>query len=302
MVKPVLIEPMPVHELLVYTYNVVVGKTKAQDFTKSTPIGPRTTWTDFATDELFFVIGLFVLCHVWEVMGRAVARAGGLRRGKVDSFAASFLELGYYSLSLFCGYRVFKDTDWFWKSGWDKLMYDGRIQMTGPEMLPYAVSPDTKFVYLMEIAWYLGGFIRLVRYIRPQSHHDICNPATFCPHFGGDALDLQRISGKGGNNWCASLRRCRAKPKRTFTKCCFTTSSPLRASDTLVLFLPSLSDTLVLFLPFFCLYLYPSPCVMHMRELFCLEIFPPATTPFRSVHVQTPECMPPCGCMPADSW
>jgi len=152
MVKPVLIEPMPVHELLVYTYNVVVGKTKAQDYTKSTPIGPRTTWAEFATDELFFVVGLFVLCHVWEVMGRAIARAGGLKRGKVDSFAASFLELGYYSLSLFCGYRVFKDTDWVWKSGWDKLMYDGRIQMTSPEMLPYAVSPDTKFVYLMEIA------------------------------------------------------------------------------------------------------------------------------------------------------
>lgn len=152
---------MQVHELFFYTLGVMTGREKAQSWDNAQPIGSKSSLPAFAIEFGVIIVVLYGICFLWEEAGKALARFCGLKRGKVDRFAASFVELIYYSLSLFAGYHCFKDCDWIWKSGWDRVMHDGRVQLI-PGSKPFMIPPEAKFLYLMESAWVVGGFVRLV--------------------------------------------------------------------------------------------------------------------------------------------
>ena len=82
-------------------------------------------------------------------------------RGGATPCVASFLELVYYSVSIALMAVVCWDADWFWPSGWGNIMRDGRVQNI-PGLAPYKVPADLKVLYLLETAYYLVSFARLM--------------------------------------------------------------------------------------------------------------------------------------------
>ena len=68
-----------------------------------------------------------------------------------NSFLFSCRECSYYTISLFCCYRAFGQERWF---------YDLKYLWTLMEN--YQTKPAQKFVYLVELSWYLCGMFRLI--------------------------------------------------------------------------------------------------------------------------------------------
>jgi len=144
-----------------HTWGVIMGEKKAHDWASAQPIGPTVKLSDFLTDMVAFTAALYVVCFVWEVTGYRMGMNLGLSRGKAERFASSFVELIYYTLSLTLGYIVFGGEAWLWPEGWSENMSDGRVQRI-PGAKPYTLPADAKFAYLLETAWVVGGFVRLV--------------------------------------------------------------------------------------------------------------------------------------------
>jgi len=148
-------------ELAQYTWGMLMGEKKPHDWNSAQPIGPMVKLQDFLTDMVGFTVALYLLCSLYEFVGYKLGMNLGLSRGKADRFASSFVELIYYSMSLTLGYYVFGKEDWLWPSGWAGNMSDGRVQRI-PGAKPYTLPADAKFAYLLETAWVVGGFVRLV--------------------------------------------------------------------------------------------------------------------------------------------
>mmetsp|Transcript_23280 Transcript_23280/g.45194 ORF Transcript_23280/g.45194 Transcript_23280/m.45194 type:complete len:339 (+) Transcript_23280:328-1344(+) len=148
-------------ELAQYTWGVVAGKTKPHDWASAQPIGPIVKMEDFLIEMVVITSALFVTCWVWEKVGFHLAYSLGLSKGKSERFSSSWVELIYYSMSLLLGYTVFGGESWLWPAGWADNMSDGRVQ-TIPKVVPYTLPADAKFAYLLETAWVVGGFLRLV--------------------------------------------------------------------------------------------------------------------------------------------
>ena len=71
------------------------------------------------------------------------------------SFLFSCRECLFYTFSVFCAFRVFGQERWF---------YDLKYLWTLMEN--YETKPAQKFLYLVELSWYLCGIVRL--YIEPR--------------------------------------------------------------------------------------------------------------------------------------
>jgi hypothetical protein len=120
--------PMDALELATYTLQVIQGEIPAQDNKQAQPIGPAEDKIKFITMLVITSFCLFVASYVVEAMGKSLAKALGLKGGKIMRFMASFLEFVYYTISIALGARIFWSTKWFWPSGWNEIMFDGRVQ------------------------------------------------------------------------------------------------------------------------------------------------------------------------------
>lgn len=154
--------PMNVLELVTHTLGVVQEKNASDDNKKAQPIGPAENVKDFV---IMLAVITAVMCIVYMVVEKFASRLGsslGLRGGKAGRFAASFLEACFYSLSLCLGYAIFKDSTWLWPAGWDKeVMADGRVQKI-EGLAAYHIAPETKLLYMLEIANVVNGLLRLL--------------------------------------------------------------------------------------------------------------------------------------------
>ncbi|QDZ20328.1 ceramide synthase [Chloropicon primus] len=129
------------------TYNVVVlGDTEDKSF-KS--IG----FTSLKEVAVFGIICLFNLI-VFQVLRMTVfsllAKIFLRKKKNMISFLFSCREAAYYSVSVFCCFRVFGQERWF---------YDLKYLWTLMEN--YETKPAQKFLYLVELSWYLCGIFRV---------------------------------------------------------------------------------------------------------------------------------------------
>lgn len=97
--------------------------------------------------------------HVAAVV---VAKVEEAKVSKTARLQQSFTEAAYYLLSLYVMYRLFRHQSWFWPSGWEQLMYDGRVQHPSVGLDPYTAPAAMKAFYMMETGWYVQGLVRLL--------------------------------------------------------------------------------------------------------------------------------------------
>mmetsp|Transcript_12388 Transcript_12388/g.30357 ORF Transcript_12388/g.30357 Transcript_12388/m.30357 type:complete len:332 (-) Transcript_12388:176-1171(-) len=152
---------MNVVELVAHTLGVAQGKIAAADYKKAQPIGPAEDVSNFLLLLVTITAGMHLSCMVVETAGAALGKSLGLKGGKATRFAASFLELCYYSISLSFGFVIFRQNEWLWPDGWKDVMSDGRVQ-TIKGLAPYHVVAETKYLYIMETSWVVSGFLRLI--------------------------------------------------------------------------------------------------------------------------------------------
>jgi len=165
---------MPVWELAFHALMVFVGLRAPMDPTTAQPVGPKEELSKFLLDTGVACVAMTVVLLMIRSLGVSIAvKVAGFRPPKKDpkgrwilpkktkSFRDAFVELFYYTCSLAAMCRVAWREDWFWPSGWEKVMFDGRVQLTSP-LPPYTVPADFKFLYLMETSYYLAGFALLV--------------------------------------------------------------------------------------------------------------------------------------------
>jgi hypothetical protein len=138
---------------------VVAGREKHWDVVPGNIV---STEVSLAKPETLMplVIGLtvaFMYIRVIEEAGRRVARALGLRKGKVESFASSWCEAVYFSVQIFISYRLFSGADWFWPSGWSSAMDDGRAGVNANGLAgapPYHCTREVRAYYVCEFGYY----------------------------------------------------------------------------------------------------------------------------------------------------
>jgi hypothetical protein len=128
-------------ELAMHTLKVIQGEVPPHDIKKAQPVGPAEDSTTFLTMLASVSFCLFVATYIIEAVGHALGKSLGLRRGKVTRFTASFLEFVYYSVSIALGACVFSNCKWFWPTGWDEIMHDGRVQKI-PGLPAYHISGE----------------------------------------------------------------------------------------------------------------------------------------------------------------
>mmetsp|Transcript_69250 Transcript_69250/g.122517 ORF Transcript_69250/g.122517 Transcript_69250/m.122517 type:complete len:334 (+) Transcript_69250:68-1069(+) len=108
------------------------------------------------------VVIALVHSQVLEFVGYQIAKAIGVSGRKREQFASSWMETVYFGFQLFLSYRVFGATDWYWPSGWNLSMDDGRkglLTQGLPGVPPYYCTRDMRGYYTCEFGYYAAQFI-----------------------------------------------------------------------------------------------------------------------------------------------
>jgi len=182
---------LQVWELAAHAAMVFVGARPALDPATAQPVGPKEDLNKFLLDTVVATAAMMVGLLLVRSLGVAIAvHLGGFRPLRKDvlgrsylpkktkSFRDAFVELFYYTCSLSAITKVAWNADWFWPGGWQGVMFDGRVQQI-PDLQPYTIPADFKFLYAMETSYYLASFVLLlIQRLRRETRKDFVEMAA----------------------------------------------------------------------------------------------------------------------------
>ena len=151
-------------DMMAHTMQVLLGNKPALDPSTAQPVGP-VDGTDFVPPLLAFSAGMLVVLLVLEQIGAVVGGLLGLKRSRKTKFARTFSEMCYYATSVICLSRLCWNASWFWPSGWNEVMFDGRVQQV-PVLQLYTAPADLKIFYMIATSYYVASFFFVM--VRPK--------------------------------------------------------------------------------------------------------------------------------------